>query len=117
MIGIRPEHLEVGATGVEIQIDVVEELGADAYLYGRITGPDNAFDQPDRRAHRRAGPTAAGESRARTSATGTPAFLRCRWSSFAVAHEGSLGDRAGHLIGYLTGDVGRIAVLADLRDE
>ena len=46
VIGIRPEHLEVGATGVEIQIDVVEELGADAYLYGRITSPDNAFDRP-----------------------------------------------------------------------
>src|SRR6201992_748853 len=33
VIGIRPEHLDVGGTGVEMQIDVVEELGADAYLY------------------------------------------------------------------------------------
>ena len=41
VIGIRPEHLEIGGTGLEMQIDVVEELGADAYLYGRITGPDN----------------------------------------------------------------------------
>jgi multiple sugar transport system ATP-binding protein len=46
VIGIRPEHLEVGATGVEMQVDVVEELGADAYLYGRITGADNTFGQP-----------------------------------------------------------------------
>ena len=46
VIGIRPEHLKVGGTGVEMLIDVVEELGADAYLYGRITGPDNAFDHP-----------------------------------------------------------------------
>jgi multiple sugar transport system ATP-binding protein len=46
VIGIRPEHLDVGGTGVEMQIDVVEELGADAYLYGRIAGPDNSFDQP-----------------------------------------------------------------------
>jgi multiple sugar transport system ATP-binding protein len=46
VIGIRPEHLEVGATGIEMQIDVVEELGADAYLYGRIAGPDNNFGQP-----------------------------------------------------------------------
>jgi multiple sugar transport system ATP-binding protein len=46
VIGIRPEHLDVGGTGVEMQIDVVEELGADAYLYGRIAGPDNTFSQP-----------------------------------------------------------------------
>jgi multiple sugar transport system ATP-binding protein len=46
VIGIRPEHLDVGGTGVEMQIDVVEELGADAYLYGRIAGPDNTFGQP-----------------------------------------------------------------------
>jgi multiple sugar transport system ATP-binding protein len=46
VIGIRPEHLVVGATGVEMQIDMVEELGADAYLYGRIAGSDNTFGQP-----------------------------------------------------------------------
>ncbi len=46
VIGIRPEHLDVGGTGIEMQIDVVEELGADAYLHGRIAGPDNTFDQP-----------------------------------------------------------------------
>jgi multiple sugar transport system ATP-binding protein len=46
VIGIRPEHLDIGGTGVEMQIDMVEELGADAYLYGRIAGPDNAFGQP-----------------------------------------------------------------------
>ncbi|HXO81926.1 MAG TPA: sn-glycerol-3-phosphate ABC transporter ATP-binding protein UgpC [Mycobacterium sp.] len=46
VIGIRPEHLDVGGTGVEMQIDVVEELGADAYLYGRIAWRDNTFGQP-----------------------------------------------------------------------
>jgi multiple sugar transport system ATP-binding protein len=46
VIGIRPEHLKVGGSGVEMLIDVVEELGADAYLYGRITSPDNAIDRP-----------------------------------------------------------------------
>jgi multiple sugar transport system ATP-binding protein len=45
VIGIRPEHLIVGGTGVEMQIDVVEELGADAYLYGRIAVPDNTFGE------------------------------------------------------------------------
>jgi multiple sugar transport system ATP-binding protein len=43
VVGVRPEHLEIGGTGVEMQIDVVEELGADAYLYGRITNADNAL--------------------------------------------------------------------------
>jgi multiple sugar transport system ATP-binding protein len=46
VVGIRPEHFEFGGRGVEIQIDVVEELGADAYLYGRVTGPDKTQGQP-----------------------------------------------------------------------
>jgi multiple sugar transport system ATP-binding protein len=45
VVGIRPEHLEIGSEGVEMQIDIVEELGADAYLYGRIALPENAFSQ------------------------------------------------------------------------
>ncbi len=45
VVGIRPEHFEIGVGGVGMQIDVVEELGADAYLYGRVTGPDNTFGQ------------------------------------------------------------------------
>jgi multiple sugar transport system ATP-binding protein len=45
VVGIRPEHLDIGGSGVEMHIDVVEELGADAYLYGRITGVDNALTQ------------------------------------------------------------------------
>jgi multiple sugar transport system ATP-binding protein len=46
VVGIRPEHLDIGASGVEMQIDVVEELGADAYLYGRIALADNIFGHP-----------------------------------------------------------------------
>ncbi|MBV9091128.1 MAG: sn-glycerol-3-phosphate ABC transporter ATP-binding protein UgpC [Mycobacteriaceae bacterium] len=45
VVGIRPEHFELGSMGVEIEIDVVEELGADTYLYGRIITPDGAIDQ------------------------------------------------------------------------
>src|SRR5246127_3430554 len=45
VVGIRPEHFEIGGGGVEMQIDVVEELGADAYLYGRITGSGKVIDQ------------------------------------------------------------------------
>ena len=36
--GIRPEHFEFGganAEGIEMEVDVVEELGSDAYVYGR----------------------------------------------------------------------------------
>jgi multiple sugar transport system ATP-binding protein len=42
VLGIRPEHLEVGDGGLEMEVDVVEELGSDAYVYGRAlsTGPD-----------------------------------------------------------------------------
>jgi multiple sugar transport system ATP-binding protein len=46
VVGVRPEHLKVGGTGVEMQVDVVEELGADAYLYGRISAADNTFSHP-----------------------------------------------------------------------
>ncbi|MEV0249623.1 sn-glycerol-3-phosphate ABC transporter ATP-binding protein UgpC [Nocardia sp. NPDC050712] len=38
IVGIRPEHLEIGGgldKGIEMEVDVVEELGSDAYIYGR----------------------------------------------------------------------------------
>jgi multiple sugar transport system ATP-binding protein len=37
VLGVRPEDLEVSAQGLPIEVDVVEELGADAYIYGRTT--------------------------------------------------------------------------------
>lgn len=46
VVGVRPEHFEVGSRGVEMEVDVVEELGADAYLYGRITGSDKVISKP-----------------------------------------------------------------------
>ncbi|EPQ76795.1 MULTISPECIES: ABC transporter ATP-binding protein [Mycobacterium ulcerans group] len=45
VVGVRPEHFEVGNLGVEMEIDVVEELGADAYLYGRISNGGTMIDQ------------------------------------------------------------------------
>ncbi|WP_226346344.1 ABC transporter ATP-binding protein [Agilicoccus flavus] len=40
-LGVRPEDLEVsGEDGLPINIDVVEELGADAYVYGSVAGTD-----------------------------------------------------------------------------
>ena len=35
VVGVRPEDLEVSDRGLPIEVDVVEELGADAYVYGR----------------------------------------------------------------------------------
>jgi multiple sugar transport system ATP-binding protein len=46
VVGVRPEHFALGSVGIEMEIDVVEELGADAYLYGRITGNDNVISKP-----------------------------------------------------------------------
>jgi multiple sugar transport system ATP-binding protein len=38
VVGIRPEHFEPSSdSGIEVEVDVVEDLGADAYLHGRIT--------------------------------------------------------------------------------
>ncbi|MEU4339909.1 sn-glycerol-3-phosphate ABC transporter ATP-binding protein UgpC [Nocardia sp. NPDC023852] len=35
-VGIRPEHFELDeGSGIEMEVDVVEELGSDAYIYGR----------------------------------------------------------------------------------
>ncbi|WP_278261045.1 sn-glycerol-3-phosphate ABC transporter ATP-binding protein UgpC [Nocardia sp. AG03] len=40
VLGIRPEHLEVGSGGLRMEVDVVEELGSDAYVYGRAVSQD-----------------------------------------------------------------------------
>src|ERR1700756_2761364 len=45
VVGVRPEHFELGGLGVEMEVDVVEELGEDAYLYGRITDSGKAIAQ------------------------------------------------------------------------
>ncbi|MEV3959572.1 sn-glycerol-3-phosphate ABC transporter ATP-binding protein UgpC [Nocardia sp. NPDC050193] len=43
-VGIRPEHLEAGDSGIEIEVDVVEELGSDAFIYGRPTEDTQGAD-------------------------------------------------------------------------
>jgi multiple sugar transport system ATP-binding protein len=35
-LGVRPENLQVSDVGLKLEVDVVEELGADAYVYGRV---------------------------------------------------------------------------------
>ncbi|MEV1293467.1 sn-glycerol-3-phosphate ABC transporter ATP-binding protein UgpC [Pseudonocardia sp. NPDC049635] len=42
-VGVRPEHLaptSSGEDGLAVTVGVVEELGADAYVYGTLTGSD-----------------------------------------------------------------------------
>jgi sn-glycerol 3-phosphate transport system ATP-binding protein len=36
LMGIRPEHLDVGDSGWELRVDTVEMLGAERLIYGRI---------------------------------------------------------------------------------
>jgi multiple sugar transport system ATP-binding protein len=38
IVGFRPEALRFAPDGVTITVDVVEELGSDAYLYGHLPG-------------------------------------------------------------------------------
>ncbi|MCQ4122766.1 ABC transporter ATP-binding protein [Rhodococcus tibetensis] len=35
--GIRPEHVELADTGLKLEVDVVEELGSEAFIFGRTT--------------------------------------------------------------------------------
>ncbi|MCG7426396.1 sn-glycerol-3-phosphate ABC transporter ATP-binding protein UgpC [Helcobacillus sp. ACRRO] len=47
-VGVRPEDLEISpeGEGLPVEIDVVEELGADAYVYGRLAGEKNPTAKP-----------------------------------------------------------------------
>jgi multiple sugar transport system ATP-binding protein len=49
--GFRPESLVAAAPGdgFAVTVDVVEELGSDAYVYGRLagSGSDAIVDEPD----------------------------------------------------------------------
>ncbi|MBB3675896.1 ABC transporter ATP-binding protein [Modestobacter versicolor] len=46
VLGVRPEDLDLaapGAAGLDLVVDVVEELGADAYVYGRTSQGGQEF--------------------------------------------------------------------------
>ncbi|MDO5629365.1 MAG: TOBE domain-containing protein, partial [Mobilicoccus sp.] len=46
-LGVRPEDLSLTeGEGLTIEVDVVEELGADAYVYGHVAGTDPVEDRP-----------------------------------------------------------------------
>ena len=38
-VGVRPEQLRIADRGIGAEVDFVEELGADTYLYGRTVDP------------------------------------------------------------------------------
>lgn len=45
-LGIRPESWHPDPAGVAVEVDLVEELGADAYVYGHLaSGPDGPADR------------------------------------------------------------------------
>jgi len=48
LLGVRPESFHVGAnpdSGLELKVNLVEELGADAYVYGELTGDPEAHEK------------------------------------------------------------------------
>jgi multiple sugar transport system ATP-binding protein len=48
VLGMRPEAFAIGASGAgpKLRVDLVEELGADSYVYGTITGDEPGADKP-----------------------------------------------------------------------
>lgn len=40
LVGVRPEDLHLADEGIEMTVTVVEELGADTFVYGQFTGAD-----------------------------------------------------------------------------
>ncbi|MGB7449092.1 MAG: sn-glycerol-3-phosphate ABC transporter ATP-binding protein UgpC [Ornithinimicrobium sp.] len=47
VLGVRPEDLDIddSGRGITVEVDLVEELGADAYVYGELPGA-SATDKP-----------------------------------------------------------------------
>ncbi|MCA0437932.1 MAG: sn-glycerol-3-phosphate ABC transporter ATP-binding protein UgpC [Actinobacteria bacterium] len=41
-LGVRPEDLDIADQGLPVTVEVVEELGADAYVYGSMDGAEAA---------------------------------------------------------------------------
>lgn len=59
-VGVRPEDLQLATDGLEVKVTLVEELGADGYLYGTAKVGKNSADivvRVDGRSHPKAGET------------------------------------------------------------
>ena len=78
MLGLRPESLELAAEGIPARVEVVEELGADAYVFcvAEVGGEEVKLVARSERAHVAAPAASAstcGRGRTRrTSSTPTP---------------------------------------------
>jgi multiple sugar transport system ATP-binding protein len=44
IVGVRPEDLTLATEGAEMTVTLVEELGADTYVYGTYPSPDGPVD-------------------------------------------------------------------------
>jgi multiple sugar transport system ATP-binding protein len=44
LVGVRPEDLVLSTEGADMTVTLVEELGADTYVYGTYAGPDGPVD-------------------------------------------------------------------------
>ena len=44
IVGVRPEDLALSGEGADMTVTLVEELGADTYVYGTYAGPDGPVD-------------------------------------------------------------------------
>ena len=74
VLGIRPENFTLGegSDGIGIDVAVVEELGADAFLYGTVAGlreDEQAHRPADHRPHLVPDATAAGHRRSGSRST------------------------------------------------
>jgi multiple sugar transport system ATP-binding protein len=47
LVGFRPESLAPADEGIPLTVEIVEELGSDAYLYGRLNGNGNGDVRSD----------------------------------------------------------------------
>jgi multiple sugar transport system ATP-binding protein len=42
IVGVRPEHIAIGEGELKLQVDLVEDLGSDFYVYGHLAGDSGA---------------------------------------------------------------------------
>ena len=57
VFGVRPENLTLGAEGLPVIIDLVEELGADSFVHGHTPDGGRLVIRTDARVHPQAGST------------------------------------------------------------
>jgi multiple sugar transport system ATP-binding protein len=57
VFGVRPENLTLGAEGLPVTIDLVEELGADSFVHGHTPDGGRLVIRTDARVHPQSGST------------------------------------------------------------